>query len=164
MYPSFSKNASDTLSVVFSTLIATNAISALAPQFPTFANASGAASELFAMLDKPSMLDPLSGRGEKPATCNGQIEVRQLKFEYPARPGVTVLNGLDLSIPAGKTTALVGASGCGKSTLVGLLERWYERTSGTIELDGLDIEKCNTKWLRSQIRLVQQVSAGVISI
>lgn len=139
-------------------LIATNAISAIAPQFPTFTNAAGAASELFAVLDKPSLLDPLSDKGEQPSRCNGQIEVRDLNFEYPARPGVAVLKGLNLSIPAGKTTALVGASGCGKSTLVGLLERWYEPVSGTIELDGLDIARHNTKWLRSRMRLVQQVS------
>lgn len=143
-------------------LIATNAISAIAPQFPTFTNASGAASELFAVLDRPSMLDPLSQDGERPLHCNGQIEVRRLKFEYPSRPGVAVLKDLDLSIPAGKTTALVGASGCGKSTLVGLLERWYQPSSGCIELDGLDIAKYNTKWLRSQARLVQQVSVGSV--
>ncbi|KAL8984627.1 MAG: hypothetical protein Q9177_004648, partial [Variospora cf. flavescens] len=67
-----------------------------------------------------------------------------------------ILNDLSLSIPAGKTTALVGPSGCGKSTLVGLLERWYQPGSGKLLLDGHDVSSYNTKWLRSVIRLVQQ--------
>ncbi|CAD0085683.1 unnamed protein product, partial [Aureobasidium mustum] len=54
------------------------------------------------------------------------------------------------------TTALVGPSGCGKSTLVGLLERWYQPTSGHILLDGHELDTYNTNWLRSNIRLVQQ--------
>lgn len=144
--------------VVFSVLIAASTVSAIAPQFATFTNAAAAASELFELIDKPSKLDPLSEEGEKPSTCQGQLEIRDVKFSYPSRPGIQVLKGLNLSVPAGRTTALVGASGCGKSTLIGLLERWYERESGEITLDGVDITKLNTRWLRSQIGLVQQVS------
>ncbi|KAK0119465.1 hypothetical protein ONS95_010913 [Cadophora gregata] len=142
--------------VVFSVLIASSTISAIAPQFQTFTNAAAAASELFELIDSPSLLDPLSDDGIKPDKCEGHLEVRDLKFSYPSRPGIQVLNGLNISIPAGKTTALVGASGCGKSTLIGLLERWYERKSGEILLDGKDITSINTRWLRSQIGLVQQ--------
>lgn len=142
--------------VVFSVLIAASTISAIAPQFATFTNAAAAASELFELIDAPSKLDPLSDDGTKPEICEGRLEVLDLKFSYPSRPGIQVLNGLSLSILAGKTTALVGASGCGKSTLIGLLERWYERESGEILLDGRDITQLNTHWLRSQIGLVQQ--------
>lgn len=92
----------------------------------------------------------------QPDTCTGDIIVHDLRFAYPARPAAQVLQGLTLSIPAGKTTALVGPSGCGKSTLVGLLERWYQPGSGQILLDGRDISEYNTKWLRSNIRLIQQ--------
>ena len=150
--------------VVFSILIAASTISAIAPQFQTFTNAAAAASELFELIDSPSMLDPLSEEGVKPEKCEGRLEVKDLKFSYPSRPGIQVLNGLDLSIPAGKTTALVGASGCGKSTLIGLLERWYERKSGEILLDGTDITSINTRWLRSQIGLVQQVCPGAVPL
>jgi ATP-binding cassette, subfamily B (MDR/TAP), member 1 len=142
---------------VFSALIAASTISAIGPQFPTFSNAAAAASELFELMDKPSELDPLSNHGHTADSCGGHIEISGLNFSYPSRPSIKVLKGLTLSVPAGKTTALVGASGCGKSTIVGLLERWYERESGSIELDGMDITKYNTKWLRSQIGLVQQV-------
>ncbi|KAK3069898.1 hypothetical protein LTR53_011408 [Teratosphaeriaceae sp. CCFEE 6253] len=142
--------------VVLSVTLGASSINLLFPQFEAITNASSAASELFATIDKPSLLDPLSTEGIQPATCAGDIQIRNLRFTYPTRPTAPVMQGLDLSIPAGKTTALVGPSGCGKSTLVGLLERWYQPTSGQILLDGIDIAEYNTKWLRSNFRLVQQ--------
>ena len=126
------------------------------PQIEALTNASSAAAELFSIIDKPSQLDPLLPGGRQPATCTGEIEIRNLNFAYPTRPGAPVFRGLNLRLPAGKTTALVGPSGCGKSTMVGLLERWYQPTSGQIILDDHDIADYNTSWLRSNLRLVQQ--------
>lgn len=63
---------------------------------------------------------------------------------------------MNLTLPHGKTTALVGPSGCGISTVVGLLKRWYQPTSGNILLDGCGISELNTKWLRNNVRLVPQ--------
>lgn len=68
-----------------------------------------------------------------------------------------MLKDISLDIPAGKTTAFVGASGSGKSTIIGLLERWYLPSSGRLLLDGVDISTLNVKWFRSQMALVQQV-------
>ena len=144
--------------VVLSALIAATSISTIAPQIQFFVTAASAAAELFEVLDKPSLLDPLSMDGETPSEILGQIEISNLQFSYPSRD-TAVLKGLSLSIPAGKTTALVGASGCGKSTLIGLLERWYDVKPGEITLDGRDIIDLNTQWLRKQIGLVQQVRA-----
>jgi ATP-binding cassette subfamily B (MDR/TAP) protein 1 len=124
---------------VFSALIAASTLSAIAPQFQTFSNAAAAASEIFELMDTPSELDPLLDDGPKASQCVGHIEISGLNFSYPSPPSIKVLKGLSLTIPAGKTTALVGMSGCGKSTIVGLLERCYERESGSIELDGRDI-------------------------
>ncbi|CAN9286882.1 unnamed protein product [Alternaria alternata] len=142
--------------VVLSVVLGATATLLIFPQFQAFTNASSAAGELFLIIDSPSSLDPLSTEGMQPPSCNGEIIVNDLRFVYPTRPSAQVLRGLSLSIPAGKTTALVGPSGCGKSTLVGLLERWYQPTSGQILLDGRDISEYNTKWLRSNIRLIQQ--------
>nr|POF05420.1 leptomycin b resistance protein pmd1 [Quercus suber] len=142
--------------VVLSVTLGATSILLVAPQFQSITNASSAAAELFTIIDKPSLLDPLSPEGIKPDSCTGEIEIRNLRFAYPTRPTAPVLHDLSLSIPAGKTTALVGPSGCGKSTLIGLLERWYQPTSGQILLDGHDVTEYNTKWLRSNIRLVQQ--------
>ncbi|MCJ1396244.1 hypothetical protein MMC18_009133 [Xylographa bjoerkii] len=142
--------------VVLSVTLGATSVMLVAPQFQAITNASSAASELFSIIDKPSLLDPLSPEGMQPTSCTGEIQIRNLSFAYPTRPSAQVLQGLDLSIPAGKTTALVGPSGCGKSTLVGLLERWYQPASGQILVDGHDIAEYNTKWLRSNFRLVQQ--------
>lgn len=149
-------NVGTVFTVVLSVTLGATATLLIFPQVQAFTNASSAAGELFSIIDKPSSLDPLSSEGMKPTTCRGEIAIHDLRFAYPTRPTAQVLKGLSLSIPAGKTTALVGPSGCGKSTLVGLLERWYQPASGQILLDGHDIAEYNTNWLRSNVRLIQQ--------
>ena len=148
----------DCQSVVFAALIAATSVSTIAPQITAFVNAAAAASELFSVIDKKSELDPLDGSGMIPVDSgDGNIEITNLAFAYPSRPGTPVLRDFNISISAGKTTALVGASGSGKSTVVGLLERWYVPSSGSIMLDGIDISDYNIQWLRSRTGLVQQV-------
>ena len=149
-------NVGTVFTVVLSVTIGATSVMLVAPQLQSITNASSAASELFSIIDKPSLLDPLSPEGMQPTSFTGDIQIRDLRFAYPTRPTAQVLQGLDLSIPAGKTTALVGPSGCGKSTLIGLLERWYQPASGQILVDGHSIAEYNTKWLRSNFRLVQQ--------
>ena len=92
-------------------MMAATAMSLISPQISTLSNAAAAASELFEIIDKPSLLDPLSTEGKIPDRCDGHIEAKNLEFAYPSRPRVKVLTGLDIVIPARKTTALVGASG-----------------------------------------------------
>ncbi|OJJ31256.1 hypothetical protein ASPWEDRAFT_141408 [Aspergillus wentii DTO 134E9] len=144
--------------VVLSVMIASSSITVLAPQITALTNAAAAASELFGIMDKKSSLDPLAEGGVKKDndSCTGQIEVSNVDFAYPSRPAARVLHNFNISIPAGKTTALVGASGSGKSTMIGLLERWYTPLSGSIKMDGVEIADYNTKWLRTRVRLVQQ--------
>ncbi|KAF4438417.1 hypothetical protein F53441_12805 [Fusarium austroafricanum] len=142
--------------VVLSVLLASSSIGLLYPQVPALANGAAAASELFKIFDKPSSLDPLSDEGKVPETCVGHLEVENVSFSYPSRPDTQVLKNISLNIPAGKTTAFVGASGSGKSTIIGLLERWYLPSSGRFLLDGVDVSMLNVKWLRSQMALVQQ--------
>jgi ATP-binding cassette subfamily B (MDR/TAP) protein 1 len=67
-----------------------------------------------------------------------------------------VIDDVSLVVPAGKTTALVGASGSGKSTIIGLIERFYEPVGGEIFLDGNEISTLNLRWLRRQMSLVNQ--------
>ena len=66
------------------------------------------------------------------------------------------MKDVNLVVPAGKTTALVGASGSGKSTIVGLVERFYDPVGGQVYLDGHDISTLNLRWLRQQLSLVSQ--------
>lgn len=102
------------------------------------------------------VIDSSSTEGKKPNTVSGEIEFTNVSFAYPTRPNTLVFNGLSLKIEAGKTVALVGPSGGGKSTTVAMLERFYDPTSGSITLDGVDLREINVRWLRDNIGLVSQ--------
>lgn len=65
-------------------------------------------------------------------TSEGQVVYEGVRFRYPMRPSVEVLQGLDLKVLKGQTVALVGYSGCGKSTLIQLLLRYYDLDEGKI--------------------------------
>ena len=64
-----------------------------------------------------------------------------MRFNYPTRPGVSVMRDMGLVAAANKTTALVGPSGYGKSTVMSLLERFYDPLRGGITLDGIEIAR-----------------------
>ena len=83
----------------------------------------------------------------------GQIEFRGLTFSYG---GDVVLRDIDLTIPAGSTTAIVGPTGSGKSTLVRLLPRLYEAPAGTVLIDGIDVRRIPLHVLRGAIGVVPQ--------
>ena len=91
------------------------------------------------------------------------IELHDVTFSYDEalqgsgqRERHIVLNHVNLTVPKGKTVALVGPSGAGKSTLVDLLPRFYDCTSGTITVDGMPVKELNINSLRSQFGLVSQ--------
>jgi ABC-type bacteriocin/lantibiotic exporters, contain an N-terminal double-glycine peptidase domain len=139
-----------------SVIVAATSLTTIMPYLIDFVRAASAAAELFRLMDRKSRIDPFDDSGERPTDVMGYLDFSSISFAYPTRPDIKVLNDFSLHIPAGKTTALVGASGSGKSTIVGLIERWYDPLSGTIKLDGQPIELFNLKWLRQQVRLVQQ--------
>jgi len=87
-------------------------------------------------------------------SVRGELELRHVTFAYHQR--LPVVQDLSLSIPAGKTSAIVGSTGSGKSTLVKLLLRLYEAQAGTITLDGIELRRLKLRDLRSCIGLVSQ--------
>ena len=88
-------------------------------------------------------------------TFNDSIKLENLSFSYPGRP---VLKSVSLTIPKGKTIALVGPSGGGKSTLMDLIPRFIEAESGTVTIDGIDVRKIKMESLWSIIGMVNQES------
>lgn len=86
---------------------------------------------------------------------NGTISFENVTFKYNENTD-TVLNKVNLDVPAGSYMALVGSSGAGKTTLCSLIPRFYDVNSGTIRIDGKDIRNVTLKSLRSQIGIVQQ--------
>lgn len=93
---------------------------------------------------------------QRDLSIKGELTFKNVRFRYPSRPDTTVFESLSLTIPAGKTVALVGTSGSGKSTIVQLIERFYDPDEGEVLLDGVNVKQYNLKWLRDQIGLVNQ--------
>lgn len=84
------------------------------------------------------------------------LKLRDVNFVYPNRPSNIVFRGLNLTIRQGETVALVGPSGQGKSTIVGLVERFYDPSGGTVEILGNNIRDINVRSLRAMVGLVEQ--------
>ncbi|WP_312858319.1 ABC transporter ATP-binding protein [Pseudonocardia pini] len=86
---------------------------------------------------------------------HGEIRLADVGFRYPDKT-VDVLDGVSFEVPAGSTTAVVGASGAGKTTLVKLMLRFYDPTSGSLTLDGHDLRDLDPADLRATIAVVLQ--------
>lgn len=84
----------------------------------------------------------------------GEVGIHHVRFAYPDSP--EVLHDIDLTVAPGETVALVGPSGGGKSTLCQLVPRFYDVSSGSITLDGLDVRRIRQRDLRRSIGIVQQ--------
>ncbi|KAH8910099.1 P-loop containing nucleoside triphosphate hydrolase protein [Coniochaeta sp. PMI_546] len=147
---------SKVLIIMMSIMIGAFNIGNVAPNVQAFTTALGAAAKIYNTIDRVSPLDPATDEGGRIENLVGEIRLENIKHIYPSRPDVVVMEDVSLTIPAGKTTALVGASGSGKSTIVGLVERFYEPVQGKVYLDNVDISTLNLRWLRRQISLVSQ--------
>jgi len=118
-----------------------------------YQRAMASTNRVMNLLDTP--VEIRSGDRSLPvAEVKGEIELKQVTFAYKDRK--SAIANLSLKIPAGKTTAIVGATGSGKSTLVKLLLRLYEIDAGGIFLDGLEIRTLNLSDLRGCIGWVSQ--------
>lgn len=149
-------NVGDVLTIILAIMIGAFALGNVAPNIQAFTTSVAAAAKIYATIDRVSPLDPSLDTGDTLKDVDGHIELRKIRHIYPSRPEVVVMEDVSLIVPAGKTTALVGASGSGKSTIVGLVERFYDPVAGSVYLDGADISTLNLRWLRRQISLVSQ--------
>ncbi|KAK7912252.1 hypothetical protein PG985_014733 [Apiospora marii] len=122
------------------------------------AQANVAANRIQAMRERKNDVD--SGltieqidSGDK---CEGvRLDLQNVWFRYPTRD-VPVLCGLDMTIEKGQFAAVVGPSGCGKTSVISLLERFYDVKSGSIQMNGIDIQDIQLRGYRRTISLVAQ--------
>jgi ATP-binding cassette subfamily B (MDR/TAP) protein 1 len=144
------------VTILLAVMIGAFSLGNVAPNIGAFTTATAAGVKIFSTIDRVSPLDPKSETGKKLDTVEGNVELRNIRHIYPSRPEVLVMEDVSLVVPAGKTTALVGASGSGKSTIVGLVERFYDPVGGSVYLDGHNVQDLNLRWLRQNISLVSQ--------
>ena len=115
--------------------------------------AAAALSRYFALMDEPPTIREVPSA--RPLTVTrGEIRFEGVHFRY--RADAPALEGIDLVVPAGSTTALVGRSGSGKSSLLNLVPRLQDVTAGRVLIDGTDIRDVTIASLRSAIAVVSQ--------
>ncbi len=110
------------------------------------------ADRIFKVLDTPIAITKSRGAVDV-QDFSISIEFRKVSFAYANEP---VLNNINLTIPKGKMYALVGPSGAGKSTMADLIPRFYDVTSGSICIDGVDVRECQPKQLMNLMGIVTQ--------
>ncbi|WP_329583494.1 ABC transporter ATP-binding protein/permease [Kitasatospora sp. NBC_01250] len=133
-------------------------IDQLAMFLNSYQSAAAALEKISGLLaQEPSVAEPATPVPLPATTATGRtVEFHQVGFAY--RTGKEVLPAFSLTLPAGRTTAVVGATGAGKSTLAKLLARFYDPTSGRITLDGVDLRSLAAAELRRGVVMVTQES------
>jgi ATP-binding cassette subfamily B protein len=145
------------IGVLLATLLYTRQFFAPAEEMAMFYNsyqsAAAALEKISGVLEeKPSVPDPTRPIDLRKA--QGRVTFTGVEFAY--KSDRVVLPEFDLEIPAGQTIALVGSTGAGKSTLAKLISRFYDPTTGVVQLDGVDLRKLHPKDLRRAIVMVTQ--------
>ncbi|CAG0912522.1 unnamed protein product [Notodromas monacha] len=123
---------------------------------PNFDGAMVSSARVFKLLDRKTLIDPSDNSGKNLQGVEKGVAFKDVEFTYPSRPDAQILKKLCLDIQAGKTIALVGSSGCGKSTTIQLLERFYDPSSGSVNVEDNNITDLNISSLRSKLGLVSQ--------
>ena len=140
------------------TLCLMMALGIVAPLMSATAFINSMKSMQFAIKDTRELLDlpQLSQAGQDMPLDGCSIQLKDVSFSYGGSDGKEVLHHLDLTIPQGKFTALVGPSGGGKSTIARLAARFWNVTGGSITLGGRDIRELPLKQLSREISYVTQ--------
>ncbi len=149
-------SAGQLVAFVTYTAIIGGAIAGLGNFYTELLGAVGATERLREILEMENEIIIQQTEKTTKIDLKGDFRFRDVRFSYPSRPDVSVLNGINLHIPAGKKIALVGASGAGKSTIAQLIFQFYKVNSGSIEVDGKDIYSIDLQAYRNNLAIVPQ--------
>jgi ATP-binding cassette subfamily B protein len=153
-------SAGELAAFVFYSLIVGSAFGTLSEVIGELQRAAGAAERIAELLRSENIIrPPTTGLVTLPERVNGDLVLQDVRFSYPSRPESYAVDGLNLTINAGETLALVGPSGAGKSTVYDLLLRFYDPAEGRILLDGVPLTQLDPLDLRRCFALVSQSPA-----
>ncbi|QCY11398.1 ATP-binding cassette domain-containing protein [Pseudomonas sp. MPC6] len=153
-------SAGELAAFVFYSLIVGSAFGTLSEVIGELQRAAGAAERIAELLRSENIIQPpTTGLVTLPERVKGDLVLQDLRFSYPSRPESYAVDGLNLTINAGETLALVGPSGAGKSTVYDLLLRFYDPAEGRILLDGIPLTRLDPLDLRRCFALVSQSPA-----
>jgi ATP-binding cassette subfamily B protein len=141
--------------LIYAVMVA-GAVGALSEIWGEVQRAAGATERLVELLNAEDTVQDSSRPMALPRPVRGMISFDNVTFRYPARPEVSALNEVSLTVRPGETVALVGPSGAGKTTILQLLLRFYDPDSGTISLDGIPLTDMARNDFRRSIALVPQ--------
>lgn len=144
------------LNVIIAVLTGSMSLGQASPCMSAFAAGQAAAFKMFQTIHRKPEIDVSDTNGKILEDIQGEIELRDVYFSYPARPDEQIFSGFSLSIPSGTTAALVGQSGSGKSTVISLIERFYDPLAGEVLIDGINLKEFQLRWIRGKIGLVSQ--------
>lgn len=163
--------------VFFAVLVGGFTAGQIGPALKAFSEARAAAARMLKVIDRRPDIDVSATEGKirlDKSKVTGTITFNDVRFSYAPKPTTTkggtdeesgdtslgevrpVFGGVNLTMEPGKTIALVGESGCGKSTIAKLVQRFYDPTSGSVELDGVDLRNIALVDLRSVVGVVSQ--------
>ncbi|CAL0300187.1 unnamed protein product [Lupinus luteus] len=149
-------NGGTVINVIIAVLTASMSLGQASPSMSAFAAGRAAAFKMFQTIERKPKIDAYDPNGKILEDIQGEIELRDVHFRYPARPDELIFNGFSLHIPSGTTAALVGESGSGKSTVISLVERFYDPHAGEVLIDGINLKEFQLRWIRRKIGLVSQ--------
>jgi ATP-binding cassette subfamily B protein len=150
-------SAGELAAFVFYSLIVGSAFGTLSEVIGELQRAAGAAERIAELLRSENIIQPpTTGLVTLPERVKGDLVMQDVHFSYPSRPESYAVDGLNLTINAGETLALVGPSGAGKSTVYDLLLRFYDPAAGQILLDGVPLTQLDPLDLRRCFALVSQ--------
>ncbi|WP_309675223.1 ABC transporter transmembrane domain-containing protein [Pseudomonas sp.] len=153
-------SAGELAAFVFYSLIVGSAFGTLSEVIGELQRAAGAAERIAELLRSENIIQsPTTGLVILPERVKGDLVLQDVRFSYPSRPESYAVDGLNLTINAGETLALVGPSGAGKSTVYDLLLRFYDPAEGRILLDGVPLTQLDPLDLRRCFALVSQTPA-----
>jgi ATP-binding cassette subfamily B protein len=143
-------------SFVFYAIIVAASTGALSEIYSDVQRAYGAVQALMNLLDIESNIIDAYMPSTLPKLFRSTITFQNVNFTYPAYPDIATLHDVNLTVGSGEKIAIVGPSGSGKSTIFNLLLRFYDITSGSITVDGVDIRNITLKDLRAIFGFVSQ--------